>query len=194
MVRDLTDAPVEPAALERVLDAARRAPSAGFAQGLDLVVLVGPDETARYWDATLPPDRRASFRWPGLLRAPVIVVGVVEPAAYLRRYAEPDKVASASVAGLGEDAGRWPVPYWWVDAGMAIQNLLLAAVDEGLGACFFGVFEHEAAIVGALGIPADHRPVGVIALGHPADADGATGSPTRRERRPLDDVVHRGGW
>lgn len=194
MVRDFTDAPVDGAVLDRILDASRRVPSAGFAQGTDLVVLVGPTETARYWDATLPADRRAQFRWPGLLRAPVIVVPVTDPSAYLARYAESDKVATAAVAGLGEAPERWPVPYWWVDAGMAVQNLLLAAVDEELAACFFGVFEHEAAIVSSLAIPAGRRPVGVIALGHPADGGGRTGSPNRRPRRDLDDVVHRGGW
>jgi len=68
MVRSYQDTPVADAVLDRVLGAARRAPSAGNTQGLDLVVLRGA-ETAQYWDVTLPAPRRASFRWPGLLRA-----------------------------------------------------------------------------------------------------------------------------
>ena len=93
MVRSFSSRPVDEAVLDRVLDASRRAPSAGNSQGLDLVVLVG-DETARYWDVTLPAERRSSFRWPGLLRAPVLVVAVTDPQAYVARYAEGDKTTT----------------------------------------------------------------------------------------------------
>ena len=58
--------------LDKVLDSARRVPSAGNTQGFDFVVLEG-SETSRYWDVTLPLGRREKFRWQGLLRAPVLV-------------------------------------------------------------------------------------------------------------------------
>ena len=96
-----------------------RAPSAGHSQGLDLVVLTG-DDVVRYWSVTLPDP--AGFRWQGLLRAPVLVVPVVSPAAYADRYSEPDKAA----AGLGS-VEAWPVPYWWVDGGAAVGRKL--AID-----------------------------------------------------------------
>jgi len=181
--------PVASEVLDRVLDAARRAPSAGHTQALDLVVLEGADETGRYWDRTFPPGRgrRDRFRWQGLFDAPILVVAVVSPAAYAGRYAEPDKAA----AGLGEEAA-WAVPYWWVDGGMAVMALLLATVDEGLGACFFGLFGHEAAVLADLGVPPGHRALGTVALGHPApDQPGASAA---RPRRPRDEVVHRSGW
>jgi len=189
MVRSFLDAPVDPAVLDRVLHAGVRAPSAGNSQALDLVVLVGVTDTARYWDATLPPGRRASFPWPGLLRAPVLLVAVTDPDAYPARYAEADKAAT----GLGAGVAAWPVPYWWVDAGMAAENVLLAAVAAGLGACFFGLFGHEAAVLATLGVPAGRRAVGTIALGHP---DPAGDRPSRSSRRPrrLDAALHRGGW
>ena len=88
----------------------------------------------------------------------------------------------------------WPVPYWYVDTAFAAMVALLAAVDEGLGALFFGQFEHEAAVQAALGIPADRRPVGTIALGYAAPADDRPSRSAARPRRPLDDVVHRGHW
>ena len=62
MVRSFSTEPIAPEALGAVLDAATRSPSAGNSQGLDLVVLEGPDRTARYWDVTLPASRRAGFR------------------------------------------------------------------------------------------------------------------------------------
>lgn len=185
MVRSFTGDPVDETVLARVLDTARRAPAAGNAQALDLVVLTGPEETGRYWSVTLPDP--TGFRWQGLLAAPVLVVPVVSSAAYAERYAEADKRATA----LG-DTDAWPVPYWWVDGGMAVAHLLLACVAEGLGACFFGQFDHERAVLDALGVPADRRALGTIALGHPAPDE--PGRSSARPPRPAGDVVHRGGW
>jgi nitroreductase len=189
MVRAFDGRPVPADVLERVLALAVRVPSAGNAQGLDLVVLEG-DQTARYWDVSLPQPRRAAFAWPGLLRAPVLVIPVGDPSAYVRRYAEPDKART----GLGGGAERWGVPYWYVDTAFAAMLGLLAAVDEGLGACFFGQFEHEGPLKAALGIPADRTPIGTIALGWADDAGDRPGGSSRRPRRTLDEIVHRGGW
>ncbi len=88
------------------------------------------EETARYWDVTLPEAARAAFPWPGLLLAPVLLVPVGSPQAYVRRYAEPDKART----GLGAGVDAWSVPYWYVDTAFSAMVTLLAAVDEGLGA------------------------------------------------------------
>jgi nitroreductase len=178
---------VAPRLVVELCDLARRAPSAGNVQAVDLVVLEGGD-TARYWDATLPEPRRAAFRWPGLVAAPVLVVVAVTPQQYVDRYAETDKAATGRGAGL--DA--WPVPYWWVDAGAAVEHLLLGATDAGLGACLFGAFDHEEAAAEALGVPDGVRLVATVALGWPAPDE--PGRSAGRPRRALDDVVHRGGW
>jgi len=188
MVRSFEPRPVPTHVLDRVLDLARRVPAAGNTQGLDLVVLEG-EQTARYWDVTLPPTARASFPWPGLLDAPVLVIPVGDPEAYVVRYAEPDKVRT----GLGEGTEAWPVPYWYVDTAFAAMVTLLAAVDAGLGALFFGQFDHEDAVRRALGIPEGRRPVGTIAIGYPT-AEQRPSASARRARRPFDEVVHRGGW
>lgn len=188
MVRAFTAEPVDPALVDELVDLARRAPSAGNSQGWAFVVLSGAQETARYWDVTLPPERRGSFRWPGLVAAPVLVVCLVRPDAWVERYTEDDKART----GLGADIDAWPVPYWWVDGGMAVENLLLGAVDAGLGACFFGLFQHEPAVLHALGVPAGWRALGTVALGHPAPDE--PGRSVDRPRPPLDEVLHRGGW
>ena len=188
MVRAFTSEPVPTDVLDRILDLAVRVPAAGNTQGLDLVVLEG-EQTKRYWDASLPVERRDGFPWPRLLDAPVLIIPVSSPAAYLSRYSEPDKAHS----GLGEDEHRWAVPYWYVDSAFAAMVTLLAAVDEGLGAVFFGQFEHEAAIKLALNIPEDRRPVGTIALGFAA-AEQRRSLSAQRPRRSIDEIVHRGGW
>jgi len=190
MVRRFDSRTVPEDVLARVLDAARRAPSAGFSQGVDLIVLSGPDETSRYWDAALPVAERDDFPWPGLMAAPVLILPCARPALYLERYSQPDKAA----AGLGEDRAAWPVPFWTVDTAFATENLLLAAVDEQLGALFFGLFEQEPIVRLTFGIPDDVEPIGTIALGYAAADDRPSGSARRRRRRSGDEMVHRGGW
>jgi nitroreductase len=188
MVRAFSPDPIESAVLDRLLSDALRAPSAGNSQGTELVVLAGPEETARYWDVALPPERRDGFAWPGLLVAPVLALVLADRRRYLDRYAEADKAAT----GLGTDAAAWTVPYWLVDGGMALHTLLLGAVDAGLGALLFGLFAQEAAVRAALGIPEDRDVVGVVALGHPLPSK--PGRSSTRPRRPADEVIHRGGW
>jgi nitroreductase len=174
MVRAFTGDAVDPAVLDGLLDAARRAPSAGHTQAVGFLVLDTPAAVAGYWDLTLPVERR--------------VVVLVDPEAYPARYREPDKAAT----GLGEGTGAWPVPYWWVDAGAAVQTLLLGLVDAGLGGCLFGLFAHEAAVLEAHGVPPGWRAVGTVALGHPApDGPGRSAS---RPRPPLGSVARRGRW
>jgi nitroreductase len=184
MTRHFRPDPVDDDLLERILDTARRVPSAGNTQGFDFVVLRGAGETARYWDTTLPGDRRRSFRWDGLLVCPVLVTLWADPQAYTERYGEPDKERS----GLGVGTEAWSTPYWTVDGSFAALALQYAAIDEGLGVLFFGMFDHAPAVAAALGVPPSHEPIGVVALGWPdRDAEAAAGpaASSDRPRRPL---------
>jgi nitroreductase len=187
MVRSYRPEPVADHVLERVLQYAVRAPSAGHSQGRDLVVLRTPERTAAFWAAAADPARQGPpDRWlAGMSGAPVLVLCLSDPGRYLDRYAEPDK------GRTDRDPAAWPVPYWDVDTGMAALLLLLGAVDEGLGACFFGVppQRHEA-VLAAFEVPAARRIVGVVSLGHPAP-DRRSPS-LRRGRRPFGEIVHDG--
>lgn len=190
MVRRYTAEPVPPEAVERLLRNAVRAPSAGFSQGWAFLVLEQPDDIARFWAAATPPGGAAApDAWlRGMRTAPVVIVPLSSKDAYLDRYAEPDK------GWTDRDEARWPVPYWHVDAGMASLLILQTAVDEGLGACFFGIpGPRVPALREAFGIPGEYAPVGAITVGHPAAVSGR-GSAATRPRRPAGDVVHRGRW
>ena len=188
MVRNFTTDPVDPAALDRILDAAVRAPSAGFTQGWGFLVLNTPEDTARFWGSTFSNETRPKFRWQGVFNAPVIVVPCSNESAYLDRYAEADKGWS------DRDPKRWPVPFWHIDAGFASMQLQLAVVNEGLGALFFGIFgEHVDAVRASFGIPDAFTPIGAIAIGHRADHDEPSLS-LRRGRKPRDEVVYFGRW
>jgi nitroreductase len=186
MVRNYDpDRPVPPAVVERLLDRAIRAPSAGFSQGWGFLVLAEQGDRERFWAATSEPGE--GDRWVGMRRAPLIVVAHSHQDAYLDRYAEPDK------GWTDRDEARWPVPYWHIDAGMASLMMLLTAVDEGLGACFFGIPpERTVAYRSAFGVPEGFTPIGAITVGYPAP-DRRSPS-LKRGRRGADQVVHRGRW
>lgn len=189
MVRSFTDQPVDPAVVRSLIRAAQRSPSAGNTASLRFLVLDEPATVARYWDVTLPDERRNGFRWSRLLDAPVLIVPCCSAEAYVRRYAESDKAAT----GLGVSTSAWRVPYWYVDGGAAVMTLLLGAVDAGLGALFFGQFDHTDAVKRAFAIPDEYEPLGTVAVGHPA-GDDPDGRSSERTRPSLDEVIHRGTW
>ena len=184
MVRAFTPAPLPPGLLDRLLDTARRAPSAGNCQATTFVVLDRPELTKRYWKTTLPEPKRSGFRWAQLLDAPALVLILTEPERYPERYREPDKAAAGRTT-----IDDWPVPYWWVDAGAVIQNLLLLVTERRLGACLFGPFDHEPALRSEFDLPTGVRIVATVAIGIRADDD--PGRSFNRPRRPRSEVIIR---
>ncbi|MFQ5555282.1 MAG: nitroreductase family protein [Acidimicrobiia bacterium] len=184
IVRNYTDEPVESAAVDRILDAARRGPSAGFSQGVSFVVVTAAPGRAAVAELAHEAEYVAAGFDPWISKAPVHIVVCVSEAVYRSRYREPDKSAD----GSEQD---WPVPYWWVDAGAALMLVLLAAVAEGLAAGFLGSHALDR-LAGTLGVPDDVAPIGIVTLGHPAP-DRRSGS-LHRGRKPWDEVVHRERW
>ena len=187
MVRNFTGAPIAPGVVERIIANAQRAPSAGFSQGWAFLVLDGKEATERYWNTTMTAERRKEFGWPGMFNAPLLIVCLSNKSAYLARYALPDK------GWTDRDENRWPVPYWDVDAGMAGLLILQTAVDAGLGAVFFGIFD-QAGFRTAFDVPDDYTAVGTIAIGHPAPTDRPSPSLRIVGKKPASAVVHRGRW
>ncbi|AUI62201.1 nitroreductase family protein [Amycolatopsis sp. BJA-103] len=183
MVRKFTDEPVAEASLQRILRNALKGPSAGFSQGQGFLVLTG-EELAKFWEFG------ASWAPESVTTAPVAIVPLSVKNAYLDRYAKPDK-------GFAEgDDSWWRVPYWDVDTGMAALLILQTAVDEGLGAVFFGLApESVERLHGEFGVPEDHEPIGVVALGHGDEPGPSPGSSaTTVARRDFSDVIRFGHW
>ncbi|CCH77090.1 conserved hypothetical protein [Nostocoides japonicum T1-X7] len=176
--------PVPEEVVRDLVDLATRAPSAGFSQGWDYLALLGREETDAFWAATA--DAEEPDGWlEGLMTAPALVLCLSHPAAYLDRYAEPDK------GWADRSTEHWPVPYWDTDVAMGAMIMLLRAVDLGLGALFFGVpVEAHGQVRARFGIPESRRVVGVVALG--TEAPHPKSPSLRRGRRPLDEVLHRG--
>lgn len=190
MVRHFTEEPLDQATVERVIEASLRAPSAGYSQGYALIVCQSEEERERLWathsettgTAGWSPEVRA-----GILRAPLVVVVLASKDVYLTRYSQPDK------GWTDRDEARWPVPYWYVDAGCVALLLLLAAVDEGLGALLFGVVPDDIpAFKRSFDIPDSYDVVGCVAIGH--EDPQAPRRDLSSRRRPLEELVHRGRW
>lgn len=185
MVRNYRPDPVEPSVVERIVEVALKAPSAGFSQGQYFIVMTS--ESARRALAAIANEDEyvAQGMDPWISAAPVHIAVCVSEADYHARYTEPDKLA-----GDGHEI-EWPIPYWWIDIGASLMLLLLAAVDEGLAAGFFGVHRLDG-LRELLGTPEDVVPIGVVTLGHPAP--DRRSSSLDRGRRPLVDVVHHERW
>jgi len=185
MVRNYDpDRPVSRETIERLLQLAIRAPSAGFSQGWHFLVLDTAADRDRFWQLTTEGGEPDGWLR-GMRTAPVLILALSDKDAYLDRYAQPDK------GWTDRNEARWPVPYWDIDTGMASLLVLLGAVDQGLASCFFGVPpDYQAAAKDGFGIPARLRIVGVISLGYGLP-DHRSGS-LKRGRRGLDQVLSYG--
>jgi nitroreductase len=188
MIRRFEQRSVPRELIDRIADIGRRAPSAGFSQGLELLVLDTPQTVADFW--VLTNDPADGWDPDDVAAGPtVIVMPIPDAGRYTQRYSEPDKVAF----GMDREE-NWPVRFWDIDAAMAAMLMLLAAVDEGIGGWFFGITYGERALLDRFGVPADLRPIGILGFGYRAEEERPTGSWVTRRRRPLGEQIHRNGW
>jgi nitroreductase len=172
-IRKFRDRPVEPEKLEKVLEAARMAPSWSNLQCWRFVVVKDPAVRAKLSDLSYVESFFATYGFAknpaqrAVAEAPVVIVACADPVK----------------SGL-----LWEQPYYLVDAGIATQNLMLAAHALDLGTVFVGVFD-EAGVKALLGIPAGIRVIGLFPLGYPVEAK-KSGPP----RKPLEEIVFDGRW
>ena len=178
------DRPLPDGALDRILQNALHAPSAGFSQGWAFMVFETAEERARFFDLTWPASERTGPH-AGVTNASAVIVPMSNKDIYLDRYSEADK------GWTDRDESRWPVPFWHIDTGFAAMLMLLTVVDEGLGAVFYGVTDIDG-FRAEFGIPPEYTPIGAIAIGHPVQ--DVLSPSLKRGRKGLDRVVHRGRW
>ena len=158
-VRRFENGGVDRSVIDRIARLAQRAPSAGFSQGQRLVVVTEPELRRQVAQAYGEDEYEPTFgHW--ISECAAQFIPCVSEAIYHRRYQEPDKTDPES------REIDWPIPYWWVDVGATMQNVMLAAVNEGLGCGFVGA--DAAGIAGLkelLGIPDEFEPIGVMPVG-----------------------------
>jgi nitroreductase len=185
MVRHFTSDPVSSATVDRILELAQHAPSAGFSQGSAYIVVTDSKAKSKIGELQGEEEYHSAgfHRW--VSEAPVDIVACVSEKVYHDRYNEPDKLNAE-----GKEIG-WPTPYWFFDIGAGCMIILLAAVDAGLAAAFSGVI-NVAGMKELLGIPDHFHPVGVISIGK--RAEDVKSPSLKRGRRPTSQVVHYGRW
>jgi nitroreductase len=172
-VRRFSDQPVEPEKLQAVLEAVQQAPSWSNRQCWHLVVVQNQEVRNTISELSFVESFFATYGYKtnpaqkGLAQAPVVIVACADP------------LQSGDLRGE---------QYFMADMGIAAQNLMLAAHDQGLGSVFVGVFDEEQ-LKKLLGIPANIRIIGLLPLGYPA-GESKGGPP----RKPLSEFVHYGTW
>lgn len=179
MVRNYTGEALDPDALDRIVASGLGGPSAGYSQGISMVVVDDPGRIAEIARLCGEDSYVQGGFDPWISSAGALVVLCVEPEVYRARYSEPDKSPKALEG----------VPWWWVDGGAAMMAILLAAVDEGLGAGIHGGRGMEA-VANLLGIPKDVEVLCLITIGQPAK-DRRSGS---LARGPRPGRAHRNAW
>ena len=122
MTRNFTGEPVPPEVLDRILDLARRGPSAGYTQGQNFIVITAAEMHAAVAKLSGEQGYVSIGFDPFLSRAPVLIVACTSEAAYHRRYQEPDKV---NKDGTETD---WPGPAVTEPGGICPLTAIRAAV------------------------------------------------------------------
>jgi nitroreductase len=150
---------VEKEKLIRIIEAGRLAPSATNSQPWHFIVITNPEIKKRLGES-YPKD------W--FVNAPVIIVACADP-------------SKAWVRSDGEE-------YWKVDVAIALQNMVLCAVEEGLGTCWIANF-NEKIVKEVLGIPSGIRVVAMTPLGYPDEVKGEV-----HDRKPVEEILHYEHW
>jgi nitroreductase len=108
---------------------------------------------------------------------------VVRDKATIKKLAKSEWAAEAPVmiVGLADQAAS---PSWWAnDLGIALEHIVLAATNLGLGACWMGQTGRQELVRGLLDIPDGFQVVAVIPIGVPDE------TPAPKARKSLDTIV-----
>ena len=172
-VRTYQDRPVEDGKLQSVLDVVRMAPSWANMQCWRMVVVKDKATREKISDLSYvesyfsPKGYKSNPSKKALAQAPVVIALCADPA---------------------QSGVLWDQNYYLVDAGIAAQNLMLAARGQGLGTVFVGVYDEEK-LKKLLNIPASIRIIGLLPLGYPTEEkkDGP-------KRKPLEEICFNERW
>lgn len=146
-VRSYQNRPVEEEKIERIMDSAHWAPSAGNLQSVEYIIVKDRETKERL--------AGAAFGQGHVSEAPVNIV------------------VCCNFSKISHYGGRGKDLYSLQESGACIQNLMLTARSLGLGTCWVGAFSEEKARE-VLGVPENVRPVGIITLGYPNESPGSS--------------------
>ena len=157
-IRKYTEKPVEFEKITTILDAARKAPCAGNLQDWRFILVTEKNLIKQVSEFAIEQY------W--IQTAPIVIIVCAIPEKHEQYY------------GL-----RGKRLYNIQDCAAAIENILLAATDMGLGSCWIGAFEEEK-LRAVFNIPADVRPQAIITIGYGDE------TPQERHMIPIENVVY----
>lgn len=168
-VRVYSEKPVEDGKISYVLECARLAPSWANTQCWRFIVIKNKETIAQIAKTTI------INRW--LKTAPIVLIACADPT---------------------ESGSNNSLPYFTVDVSIALEHVVLAATDLGLGTCWIAGFD-ETKLKELLEIPKRIRIVALTPLGYPVDKIGITEQITKKflkvnKRKTLDEIVHYEHW
>jgi len=129
--------------LQRILEAARLAPTWGNMQGVQYILVQESTNVKAVWEAI---GQETKFT-----NAPMFIVGIISQ--------------------YGSGTNKSGQEYYGVDFGICFEHLILAATAEGLATCWVGLF-NEAEIKRILNIPKKYKVMGITPLGYPVKIKG----------------------
>lgn len=158
MCREFLEREVPQEKIDRILDLASRYPSAGHTEPQEFIVV---------HNRRIKEDlAHAALDQMFVAQAPLVIVVVSDVRRSARRY--------------GERGVRF---FSIIDGAFVAMLILLAVVEEGLGACFVGSFYDEE-VQEVLSLPQEVRPIGIIPIGYCAEG------PRKFRRRSREQIVH----
>ncbi|MFW9781382.1 MAG: nitroreductase family protein [Candidatus Heimdallarchaeota archaeon] len=129
--------------VERILNAARLAPTWANMQGVHYIIVQEPENVKAIWKAVGQMQKFAE--------APMFIVGVIS-----------EKASGRNLNGE---------KYYAVDFGICFEHLILAATAEGLSTCWIGWF-NESKVKEILNIPEEYKVMGLTPLGYSVKPKG----------------------
>lgn len=168
-IREYSEKPVEDEKILYVLECARLAPSAANKQCWRFIVIKNTETIAHIAKTSV------INRW--LKTAPVLIVCCADPT---------------------ESVTKNSIQYYTVDAAIAVEHLILAATDVGLGTCWVAGF-HEEKLKKLLDIPRRIRIVALTPLGYPVAQKGIVERITKtllqsKKRKTVKEIIHHEHW
>jgi nitroreductase len=106
-------------------------PTAGFSRGIEILTILNQDNINKI--AVIANEKKYISKGldPWVSWSEGIIIILISKSAYIERYSKENKNSSLNI-------DNWHIPYWYIDAGAALMNILLGAEDKELGSGFLG--------------------------------------------------------
>ena len=145
--------------IKEIASNAVKIPTAGFSRGIEVLTILDHDNIKKIAVITNEKKYTSKGLDPWISWAEGIIIILINKNAYIERYGKEDKNSSLNI-------DNWHMPYWYIDAGAALMNILLGAEDKELGSGFLGGHNiHLNNLKSEFKIPKEIEVLGLVPIG-----------------------------